>query len=140
MAQTCKLFSGFARDGNHRLTCTDALDASGFTAQVAEVIQFGATHTTHDRDFDLGDFGRVDGERTFDAATIGNLANGERFANATTATANDDTFENLDAFFVAFLNIDVHANGIAGTEIRQVGANLFLFNCCNNWASHDIYS
>ena len=44
------------------------------------------------------------------------------FAHAGVIAGEDDAFESLEALFIAFLDFDVHADGVAGAENRDVRA------------------
>lgn len=103
-------------------------DAGGFPFETAEVVELGAADFALDGDFDFCEARAVDGEDAFDTDAVGDLANGEGFAKASAAASDDDAFEHLNALFVAFLNFDVHANGVAGAEVGEVRAELAAFD------------
>ena len=62
------------------------------------------------------------------ALAVADATNGEHLVQSMTATANDNTRENLYALFVAFNYFRVHTHGIAYAEIRGVFAILFRLN------------
>ena len=63
-----------------------------------------------------------DGGRTLDADAIArNAAHGEGFGNATMANADDRAFKLLDTLAFTFLNTDMNGNGIARTQVRDIG-------------------
>jgi hypothetical protein len=65
-------------------------------------------------------------ERSLDADAERLLADGEGLAHAGALALDDDPFEGLGTAALAFDNQEVHANGIAGLELRQVGSQLSL--------------
>src|SRR5690606_3928456 len=69
---------------------------------------------------------RVDREYALDAFAVGNLANGEAFAETAARTGDADAFIGLYAGTAAFANADVHANGVAGGEFRQLALGFDL--------------
>ena len=103
-------------------------NASSFTFESAEVVELGAADFALDGDFDFGKARAVDGEDALNADTVGDFAGGEGFAKASAAASDDDAFEHLNALFVAFLNFDVHADGVAGAEVGEVRAELAAFD------------
>lgn len=72
------------------------------------------------------------GEYTLYANTIAQTANYEVLTYATALTGNNHTFEQLNTFLLAFLNLTIYLYGIAGTEVRNVFAQLFLFQHIKN--------
>ena len=111
---------GITRRRNERFTGANGLKTSGFTTEVTEIIEFRATDIAEDDDFDLRDLGGMNGEGSFDAATVGNFTNGKRLAGAASATTDDGTFKNLNTFFVTFFDGAVNTNGIAGEEVESL--------------------
>ena len=72
------------------------------------------------------DVGRVHREGTLNTDTEGHLTDGEGLANAAILATDYDTFEDLHTGLVTFDNLHVNVKGIAGTEIRNIIAQL----CC----------
>jgi hypothetical protein len=68
----------------------------------------------------------VEREGSLDADAERLLADGERLAHACALALDDDALEDLDATALAFDDLEVHAHGIAGFELRQVGSQLSL--------------
>ena len=54
------------------------------------------------------------------------LADGERLAHTGALSLDDDAFEDLDTPALPFDDLKVHAYGIAGFELGQVGSQLSL--------------
>src|SRR5262245_44918148 len=67
-------------------------------------------------------------EDAFHAVSKGHLADRERFASATMFLRNADPFKHLDALLVAFPDLHVHLDGIAGSEFRDIRPQLLFFN------------
>ena len=77
--------------------------------------------------FDFSQTRRMYQESTFNAYTVGNTTNREGFTDTAVLTADNDAFEYLDTFTVAFDNLYVYLDRIARAEIRDVVTKLFLF-------------
>ena len=69
-------------------------------------------------DLDFGDRGRLDGKDAFDADAVGHLANREGRRLSALSAADHDALENLNPLFLPFADLDVDADGIAGTKRR----------------------
>ena len=66
--------------------------------------------------------GRVHREGALDADAEADLADGERLADAIALAPDDDALEDLDARAGALDDLDVDLERVAGTEVRDVGA------------------
>jgi hypothetical protein len=77
--------------------------------------------------FDRVDGGAVGLEHALDAVAVRDLAHGERGVEAGVLLADDHAFVGLDAFAIAFLDLDVDDHGIAGAEVGQLALDLFGF-------------
>src|ERR1051326_7653115 len=97
-------------------------DARGFAAEIPEVVELCAADAAMTFDLDLIDRRRIEGEHSFDSDSSGDLADGEHLARTTAFARDDETLEDLDALFVAFLDLHVDLDGVAGREVRDVGA------------------
>jgi len=62
----------------------------------------------------------VEREDTLDTDAKAHLTDGDAFARATVLARDDYAFENLQTFFVAFLDSDVDFDGITGLERRDI--------------------
>ena len=100
------------------------LDAGGFADPVAEVVELGPAHVTATEDFNGLDDRSVNGENAFDTDAKADLPNRERLADAATLAGNHNTFERLGPFPATLDDTNVHAHGVAGTEVRYVIAQL----------------
>ncbi len=73
-------------------------------------------------------------KRTLDAFTVGNLAHDERAVEALVALGDHHAFVSLNALALAFNDVDVDDDGIAGGEggngLVQAG-DFFLFERCD---------
>jgi hypothetical protein len=110
----------------------DFLETGGLATQTAKVEEFGAANLGRSNLFDLVNDLCVEGEDTLDALAEADLAHSEA-ALGTLLEGDDDTLEGLDAFLVAFFNLDLDANGVAGHEIRMVRAIQFLGESLHYW-------
>ncbi len=66
----------------------------------------------------------MDREYPLDTNAEADLADRECLANASALAGNDNTFETLGAFPSTLDDAHVHADGIPGTEVRDVIAQL----------------
>src|SRR5262249_10533911 len=67
---------------------------------------------------------RVDGEDALDAHAVRRLPHGEHLTARPARTSEHRALEDLDAFLVPLDHPDVHPNGVAGSEGRNVLATL----------------
>src|SRR5262249_44573433 len=95
-------------------------DAGRFAAQVAQVIEFGATHLAATHHLDRVDHRGEDREHAFHALAIGNLAHGEALVDAATGAADADALIGLHAGAIAFHDLDIDDHGVAWREIGDV--------------------
>src|SRR5689334_13501844 len=72
-------------------------DAGRLAAQLAQVIQLGATDLAAAHHLDRVDHRRHHGEYALDAFAVGNLADGEALVEPAAGTANADAFIGLHA-------------------------------------------
>src|SRR5258705_5276698 len=115
--------------GGARLRDADLhlLDARRLAGEMAQVVELGPAHAAATDDIDVGQHGALDREDGLDADAVGDLAHGERRADAAAPTGNADSLERLDALLLPFLDAHVHAEGVTGAEGREIGAEpLFL--------------
>src|SRR6187200_27566 len=109
-----------AQSGGSRLAAL--LDLGCLAAQVAEVVELGATDVTAGHDLDgLEDRG-VQREGALDADAEGDLADGERAADPRTVDADHDALEDLDTRAAALDDLHVDLDGVTGAEGRDVVA------------------
>src|SRR5207237_3172007 len=118
-AKTCSRTSAFAAAF---LTLALFFDARGFAAEIPEIVELCATDPAMAFDLDLIDRRRVKGEHSFDPDSAGDLANGEHLARTAAFARDDQSLEDLDALFVAFLDLDVDLDRVARREVGEVGA------------------
>lgn len=78
----------------------------------------------------------MDGEDTLDAFAEGDAADRERLVRAAAATGDDGAGVDLDAFLVAFLDLDVHADAVADLELRGFRLQLRIFNLLQKGILH----
>src|SRR5688572_6653905 len=67
-------------------------------------------------------------ENAFDTMTKRDLANRKSLAVAAVLNTDADTFKDLDAFFVAFLDLHVDFHCIARFEFRNIRSQLLCFD------------
>src|SRR5271169_5709840 len=97
----------------------DFFEAGGFAAESAEVEELGAADLGRADFLDLVDDLGVEGKDALDALAEAHFADGEAALRAVFA-GNHDAFKCLEALFIAFLDLDLHAHSVAGDEGRQV--------------------
>jgi len=98
------------------------LDLGGLADAITQVVELGPTNIAASGNFDFLDHGSVDGEGPLHANAEADLANGECLANPAPLASDDDAFEELGAMAVAFNDLYVHLQGVAGREVRNVVA------------------
>src|SRR5207302_6659066 len=120
-------FSSRGRHGSHFLA-SRALNAGGFTLQIAQVIQPCPANFTFADDFNRADRGRVQRENAFDAHAKTDPAHRKGGAGRPALLGDHHTLECLEALLhllaFAFLQAHVDAYGIARAELGQVFAQL----------------
>ncbi len=112
----------------------DFVQACSLAAQTAQVEQLGAPNLVGAELLDLVDDLGVEGEDALDALAEAHLAHGEGALRPTVGCDNH-AFKGLEAFFLAFANLDLHAYGVAGAKRGVVGplkfGGQFLHNRMN---------
>jgi hypothetical protein len=112
-------------------------DTGGFAGKVAHIVDPGSPHAAYFHKFNLGKGWRIEREGAFDADAAGHLADNECLAQAMATTLNDDAFVDLNAFLFVFEDTDIHPDGVAARELRNVVPNLtgrYFFNeICVHW-------
>src|SRR5688500_10116844 len=112
-------------------------DARGLAAAVAQVIQLGAADGTAADDLDRVDARAIQREDALDALAIADLADGEVAVQAGILAADADALISLHALARAFDDLDVHLDGVAGLEVRDLAVgrqlvDLFLLDRLND--------
>ena len=101
----------------------DFAQAGSLTTQRAQVIQLGTAHAGRTNDLNLFDHLRVQREDALDTLAKAHLADDEAGLRSL-ALCDDQPFEHLHAFFVAFLDLYVDPHGVArfefGKSVRRV--------------------
>ena len=69
---------------------------------------------------------RVQRENTLHALAEADLADRDGFAHAGVIARDHDAFKSLKALFVAFLDLDVDADGVAAAEHRSIRAEILI--------------
>ena len=92
-------------------------DARRLAAPIAQIIELGATHLAAAHDLDRIDHRRMDGEYALDPFAVGDLADGEALLQAAAAAGDADALIGLDAAALAFGDLDVDDDRVAGGEI-----------------------
>src|SRR6266702_2178735 len=98
----------------------DLVETGSLAAQSAEVEELGTANLVGTELLDAVDNLRVVREDALDALAEAHLADGEG-ALWSLAGCNDHTFEGLEAFFFAFADLDLYADGVAGSEGGVIG-------------------
>ncbi|MPL81002.1 hypothetical protein SDC9_26910 [bioreactor metagenome] len=104
------------------------LDARGFALEGTQVVQAAAAHAALRDQLNAVDEGRVERENTFHAHAVGNLAHRKGGAGGAALDADNVTLEDLDTFFFAFHNAQVHFHRVAGAKRGKIHALVFQFN------------
>ena len=111
-----------------RLLAVDFFQARSFAFEAAQIVELGAADFRGAQQLHLVDHLGIEREDTLHAVAEADLAHGE--AGLRPPAARDHhAFERLQAFLVAFLDLDVHPDGIArhefGMSVRLVFASSF---------------
>ena len=96
------------------------LDPGALAAAFTLEIQFGAAYAAYFVHLNRFDIGRKQREGPFDAYAVGYLPDGERGCVTFALTFDDLTFEALDTLLVAFNDLVVDRDVIAGLEVRDL--------------------
>src|SRR5690606_21174425 len=85
---------------------------------VAQVVELRAPDDAATLHFDRVDHRRHHREDPLDAFAEGDLPDGEALVQALAAAGDADALVGLDALALACLDLHVHADGVAGLEVR----------------------
>src|SRR5580692_1234857 len=116
----------------------NVLKASSLATQRAEVVQLGAPNLGGTQQLHLVDHARALRENTLDALTEADLAH-RKAGLRTSRTRDHNPFKSLSTFLVAFLNLDVYADGVARNKLRKVGALGFSQQFFNDEVRHNLF-
>src|ERR1700740_2405941 len=119
-------------DGYRRLLAFHFFQASRLASQAAKVKQLGAADPCGPHLLHFVDHLGVEGEDALDALAEAHLTHREA-ALCSILERNHNAFECLQAFFVAFFDLDLHPYRIAGHELGQVGAPKLVGETLHNW-------
>src|SRR5271166_1092005 len=100
--------------------------ARGLTLQGAQIVQLGAADATGAYHIDVVHHFGVYREDTFHALAETDLADGDALSHTFAVAGDHGTFESLEALFLAFLDLDVNLNGVAGTKLGEFLLPLIL--------------
>src|SRR5436309_2067865 len=99
------------------------LDRHGaFAYAFAKVSELRATNRALAFHFDLVHARRMHREHALDTLAVADAADGEHFVQATSAFADHHAGENLDALFVAFDHLRVHAHRVTASMTTIAGS------------------
>ena len=71
-------------------------------------------------------------ECSFYAYAVGNTTNCESFSDSGISSGNNDAFEYLDSFILAFNDLNMNSYGVSRAEFRNVISQLFILECFDN--------
>src|SRR5919107_1040892 len=110
-------------------------DTGRLAATVAQVVELGTTDGATAHDLDRLDVRGVDREHALDAFAVGDLADREALLEAAAGPGDADAFIGLHAGALAFLDLHVDDDGVAGLKIgnrlAELG-DLFLLELLND--------
>ena len=104
------------------------LHLGSLTNTIAQVVELGSADVATGPDLDAVDDRRVDREGPLNPDTETELANRERFADSAALALYDHALEQLHALAVALDHADVHLEGIAGVEVRNVVTKVLVID------------
>ena len=108
------------------------LEACCLAAESAEVEELGAANLGRANDADAVNGLGVEGEDALYALAKADFADGEAALSAF-VDSDDDALECLKAFFFAFLDLDLHAHGVARDKSGEVSAIDFIGKPLHDW-------
>src|ERR1017187_9517813 len=100
----------------------------GFALQGAQIVKLGAAYTARANHIDVIHHLGVYREDTLHALAETDLADSDALAHAHAVAGNQHAFESLQALFLAFLDLDVHLDGVAGAKLGELFLPLVLDN------------
>src|SRR5580658_5497088 len=108
--------------------------ARRFALQAAEVIKLRSANAPAAHEVNVVNYRRLHRKDTLNAVPEADLPNGNGLAHSRVLARNHSAFKSLQALFVAFPDLDVHANGVAWTDLRvgtraRVLADEFRHQC-----------
>src|SRR5438128_5708989 len=99
-------------------------DARGFSAEIPEVVELRTTDPAMTFHLDAIDRRRIERKHSLHTHSAGNFTHCEHLARPAALAGNDQALEDLDALFVAFLDLHVDFHRVSRLEIGDVGADL----------------
>src|SRR5260370_3809482 len=93
--------------------------AGSFALQRTQIVQLGAAHAAGADDIDVVHHLRMYREDTLHALAKTDLSDGDALAHTHSVACDQHAFESLEALFLAFLDLHVHLNGVAGTKLGE---------------------
>src|SRR5580658_1849874 len=100
----------------------------GLALETAQIVKFGAAHASGADHIDMVDHFRVDGEDALDALAEADFTDRDGLADAGVIARDESPLKRLQPLLVAFLNLDVDAQGVAGAEIGDLFLTQILLN------------
>ena len=95
-------------------------DTSLLAGKIAEVVELGAAHLAILVDCDRLNKGRLDGEDSLNADTVGNLANSETLLVFVAVDTDHDTAILLNSLLVTLLDAVGNSDSVTGTELVEI--------------------
>lgn len=125
------------RENQSRESVATFAKANTLSGSFPEEVQLGTSDHRTSLDFDLFDLRRVYRELAFYTFTGNDASYDEHFARARPAASDDGSGENLNAFFVAFLDLRVDVDRIANPKLVYVFLQVSAFNGFKDLLAHD---
>src|SRR5437016_13494013 len=91
----------------------------GLALQSAQVVQLGAADAAGSDHVDVIHHLGVHRKNALHSLAEADLPDRDAFAHPRAIAGDEGAFKRLEPFLVAFLNLDVHLNGVAGTKRRE---------------------
>src|SRR5581483_5822289 len=105
--------------------------------QPAEIVEFGPPGTARADHVDVIDHLGMDRENTFDSLPETDFPNRDALAQPGVVPGNHGAFKRLQPLLVAFLDLHVDPDGVAGTKGRDVGTPVLLDKLRQHCVLHD---
>src|SRR5688572_22443123 len=107
-------------------------DASGFTAEVAQIIELGPADIATSFHLDFRDGGAMGLEHALHALAMRNLSDRKRRVEPPVPLRDHDAFIGLESLAIAFRHAHLHDHGVPGCKVGDVLLELLLFDLVDN--------
>src|SRR5689334_6634372 len=94
------------------------VETRGLASEPTQIIKLRAAHLSCAHHVNVVDHRSLHREDALDTVAEADLADRDGLAHPGVVAGDDGALEYLEALFIAFLDLDVHLDGVAGPELR----------------------